>query len=157
MQLKSPQFDDGSDLPVRFTCDGADVSPALRWTAPPDGTRSFVLIAEDPDAPGGTWLHWLLYDVPAGERELPEAVAPKGTLPCGAHQGRNDFEMLGYGGPCPPPGRPHRYYFRLFALDKPVGLRPGATRAPVERAMAGHVLARAEIVGHYARHPVPVT
>jgi Raf kinase inhibitor-like YbhB/YbcL family protein len=155
VQLKA-RFEDGSDVPVRFTCDGANVSPDLHWTAPPAGTESLVLIVDDPDAPGQTWVHWLLYDLPATERELPEGVTPKGTLPSGAHQGRNDFGKIGYGGPCPPPGPAHRYYFALYALDKRLELRPGATRAQIERSMAGHILARAELMGQYIRQPVGV-
>ncbi|HZR26671.1 MAG TPA: YbhB/YbcL family Raf kinase inhibitor-like protein [Vicinamibacterales bacterium] len=157
MRLNALGFDDGSDIPIRFTCDGANVSPGLQWTAAQAEAESFVLIADDPDAPGKTWLHWLVYDLPASEHELPEGVAPKGTLPSGAHQGRNDFGKIGYGGPCPPPGPPHRYHFALYALDKRLDLRPGATRVQVERAMAGHVLAHAELIGQYSRQAVPVT
>jgi Raf kinase inhibitor-like YbhB/YbcL family protein len=152
VQLKAPAFEPGADIPQQFTCDGLNISPALSWTAPPEGTRSLALIMDDPDAPGGTWLHWLLYDLPASDRELPEGVAPKGPLASGARQGRNDFGKEGYGGPCPPPGPAHRYYFRLYALDTELQLRARATRADVDRSMSGHVLASAELMGQYRRH-----
>jgi Raf kinase inhibitor-like YbhB/YbcL family protein len=151
MQLKTTAFANGADIPTRFTCDGTDDSPALEWTEPPAGTQSFALVADDPDAPRGTWVHWVLYDLPAAARELPEGVPPEGTLPSGARQGRNDFKKIGYGGPCPPPGPAHRYYFRLFALNRGLGLPSGARRAEVDRAMEGHILARAEVMGRYKR------
>jgi Raf kinase inhibitor-like YbhB/YbcL family protein len=127
------------------------MSPALSWNTPPEATQSFALILDDPDAPGGTWVHWVLYDLPATERELPTSVPPEGKLPSGARQGRNDFGRTGYGGPCPPPGPGHRYYFRLYALDNKLGLRPGSTRAQVDRSMRGHILAHAELMGGYRR------
>jgi Raf kinase inhibitor-like YbhB/YbcL family protein len=151
VQLKTAAFPPGGDIPVRFTCDGPDDSPALEWTEPPPGTQSFALIVDDPDAPRGTWVHWVLYDLPATERALPEAVPPDKELATGARQGRNDFKKIGYGGPCPPPGSAHRYYFRLFALDCALDLKPGARRAEVDRAMEGHILARAELMGRYRR------
>jgi Raf kinase inhibitor-like YbhB/YbcL family protein len=151
LQLTTPAFEPGADIPVQYTCDGADMSPALDWNAPPEGTRSLALIAVDPDAPVRTWAHWVLYDLPPTERELPAGVPSDGTLPSGARQGRNDFGRTGYGGPCPPPGPGHRYYFRLYALDKILGLRPGLTQAQVERSMRGHVLAHAEVMGRYHR------
>ncbi len=157
MHLTSPHFDDGADVPVRFTCDGPNLSPALKWATPPEATQSFTLIVDDPDAPDQTWVHWLLYDVPATQRELPEDIPPRGSLPSGAHQGRNDFGKIGYGGPCPPPGPAHRYRFTLYALDKRLDLRAGATRAQLERSMAGHILARAELTAQYVRPPVGVT
>lgn len=152
MELKAAAFKPGADIPGRFTCDGSNVSPALSWTTPPEGTQSFALIMEDPDAPRRTWVHWVLYDLPATERELPEGVAPTGTLPSGARQGRNDFGKTGYGGPCPPPGPAHRYYFRLYALDTELQLKAGATRAQVDRSTYGHVLAGAELMGQYRRN-----
>ncbi|HET9264550.1 MAG TPA: YbhB/YbcL family Raf kinase inhibitor-like protein [Vicinamibacterales bacterium] len=151
MQLETSAFPPGGDIPVRFTCDGSDDSPALEWTEPPAGTQSFTLVADDPDAPRGTWVHWVLYDLPARARELPEAVPPDKELVSGARQGRNDFRKIGYGGPCPPPGPAHRYYFRLFALDRALGLKSGATRNEIDRAMEGHILARAELMGRYKR------
>ncbi len=152
MQLKTPAFNAGADIPRQFTCDGSDISPELNWSAPPEGTESFVLIMDDPDAPGGTWVHWVLYNLPGTEHALPEGVAPNATLPSGARQGRNDFGKTGYGGPCPPPGPAHRYYFRLYALDTELHVSAGANRAQIERSMRGHVLAHAEVMGHYRRH-----
>lgn len=151
MQLKASAFKAGADIPHQFTCDGSNISPALNWGAPPEGTQSFVLIMDDPDAPRGTWVHWVLYDLPGTERDLPEGVAPKGTLPSSARQGLNDFRKTGYGGPCPPPGPAHRYYFRLYALDTELHLKAGATRAQIERSIRGHVLAHAELMGQYRR------
>jgi len=151
--LSTPAFSGGASIPVKHTCDGEDRSPELHWTQPPTGAVSLALIVDDPDAPGGDWVHWVLFDVPASVRSLPEGVPASGKLesPAGARQGRNDFGKIGWGGPCPPPGKPHRYFFRLFALTKPLGLEPGATKADVERTMKGHVLATAEMVGTYAR------
>ena len=151
MELKAAAFKQGADIPVQFTCDGSNVSPALSWSAPPEGTQSFALIMDDPDAPGRTWVHWLLYDLPATERELPEGVPPDGPLPSRARQGRNDFGKTGYGGPCPPPGPAHRYYFKLHALDTELHLRADATRAEIDRSMIGHILAVAEVIGRYRR------
>jgi Raf kinase inhibitor-like YbhB/YbcL family protein len=151
MKLHSPAIPPGGTIPRRFTCDGEDVSPPLGWEELPAGTRSLSLIADDPDAPGGTFVHWVLYDLPATLRELPEAVPASAELPSGARHGRNDFGTLGYRGPCPPRGNPHRYYFRLFALDRPTGLAAGASRAQLERAMQGHILGQAELMGRYGR------
>jgi Raf kinase inhibitor-like YbhB/YbcL family protein len=110
-----------------------------------------ALIVDDPDAPMGTWVHWVLYDLPANTRELPEGIAKQEELPSGARQGRNDFRKIGYGGPCPPPGPAHRYFFKLYALDSKTKLKPGATKADLEKAMKGHVLAQAELIGRYQR------
>ena len=151
VRLKAEAFKPESDIPAQFTCDGSNVSPALAWTAPPAGTESIALVMEDPDAPARTWIHWVVYDLAATERGLPEDVAPTATLPSGAKQGRNDFGRLGYGGPCPPPGPAHRYWFRLFALDTKLDLKPGAARAQLERAMRGHVLAQADMMARYGR------
>ncbi|MGH9804909.1 MAG: YbhB/YbcL family Raf kinase inhibitor-like protein [Candidatus Acidiferrales bacterium] len=149
--LQSPAFSHGEDIPRKFTCDGPDLSPALNWSEPPAGTRSLALIADDPDAPVGVWVHWVLYDLPPTSRELPEGVAKKESLDDGGRQGRNDFGRIGYGGPCPPPGKAHRYFFKLYALDAPTKLKPGATKAEVEKAMKGHLLAQAELMGRYKR------
>ena len=149
--LTSSDFQNGGDIPQKFTCKGADVSPELSWTNPPTGTRSFTLIADDPDAPAGTWTHWVLFDLPAQTSTLPEGVAKVDEVPDGGHQGRNDFRKIGYGGPCPPPGKPHRYFFKLYALDKALNLKPGASKQEVEQAMQGHVLGQAELVGRFRR------
>lgn len=151
-ELTSPAFKESGAIPKKHTCEGADVSPALRWTAPPAGTRSFALIADDPDAPVGTWVHWVVFNIPADQRELPEGVsASQETLPSGALQGVNDFRRVGYGGPCPPPGKPHRYYFKLYALDSQLELKPRATKAQVLEACKRHILAEAQLMGRFGR------
>ena len=150
--LTSTAFRDGAAIPVKHTCDGVDVSPPLAWSDAPAGTRSFAFIADDPDAPAGAWVHWLLYNLPAAVSELPENVAKVESLDLGgARQGRNDFRRPGYGGPCPPPGPAHRYVFTLYALDAPLTLKAGAQRKDVETAMEGHVLGSAQLMGTYAR------
>ena len=150
--LTSGAFKDGTAIPVKHTCDGADVSPPLAWSGPPEGTRSFALIVDDPDAPAGTWVHWVLYNVPAAVSELPENVAKVESLDLdGARQGRNDFRRPGYGGPCPPAGPAHRYFFKLYALDAPLKLKAGAQKNDVEAAMEGHVLGSAQLMGTYGR------
>jgi Raf kinase inhibitor-like YbhB/YbcL family protein len=151
MQLISTAFKEGEPIPARHTCDGKDISPLLRWTNAPANTKSFVLIADDPDAPGGTWVHWVLYDLPPATTELAEDIAKSQFLPGGARQGLNDFRRLGYGGPCPPPGKPHRYCFRLYALDTLLDLKPGAVKKDVERAMERHILGQAQLTGTYHR------
>jgi len=149
--ISSPSFSNGGKIPTKFTCDGSDVSPALSWTTPPPETQSFTLIADDPDAPVGTWTHWVLFDLPAHTSALPEAVIKVDEVSGGGRQGRNDFRKIGYGGPCPPPGKPHRYFFKLYALEKMLNLKPGASKRDVEQAMQGHILAKAELVGTYQR------
>jgi Raf kinase inhibitor-like YbhB/YbcL family protein len=151
MQLTSTAFKEGEPIPAKYTCDDKDVSPPLKWSGAPSGTRSFALIADDPDAPGGTWVHWVAYDLPADMSELPENVAKNQYIDGKARQGLNDFRRLGYGGPCPPPGKSHRYFFKLYALDTVLDLKPGQTKQAVEAAMAGHVLAQAQLVGTYQR------
>ena len=151
MNLTSTSFQEGSRIPVKFTCNGAGVSPQLAWSAPPAGTASYALIVTDPDAPRRTFVHWVLYGLPAVAQALPEGVLGLGQLVDGGRQGRNDFGDLGYGGPCPPPGSPHHYIFTLYALDAKLNLPVGATRAQVEAAMQGHILARGEMVALYQR------
>lgn len=151
MKVSSSAFDDGAAIPGKYTGDGADVSPALSWTEPPEGTKGFVLICDDPDAPMRTWVHWVLYDLPPETRELPEAVPAENTTREGAKQGINDFRKIGYGGPAPPPGKPHRYFFKLYAVDQMTGLEPGATKRKVLRAIKGHVLAETQVIGTYSR------
>lgn len=151
LALQTPAFKPGDDIPGKFTCEGANVSPALDWGEPPSGTKSFALIMDDPDAPSGTWVHWVVYDLPASTRQLPEGVPKSDSLESGGRQGVNDFGDAGYGGPCPPPGRPHRYFFKLYALDKPLGLAARARKPQVESAMKGHILAQSGLVGRFGR------
>jgi Raf kinase inhibitor-like YbhB/YbcL family protein len=149
--LKTTAFSEAGSIPKTYTCDGADISPELKWSDAPAGTQSFALIADDPDAPVGTWTHWLLWNIPAGTVLLPEGLPKNETLSDGARQGRNDFKRIGYGGPCPPPGKPHRYFFKLYAVSNKLELKAGAGRNELERAMKGNVLAQAEMMGRYGR------
>ncbi len=153
LALTSPAFKEGAAIAAKHTCDGEDASPVLEWSGAPEGTVTFALIADDPDAPAGTWVHWVLYNLPGTLAALPEGVPKTDQLPRlgGALQGKNDFRRVGYGGPCPPPGRPHHYFFKLYALNAPLPLRAGATKQEVERAMAGHVIGEARLMGTYAR------
>jgi Raf kinase inhibitor-like YbhB/YbcL family protein len=151
LEVKSPDFASGGTIPERFTCEGADLSPALEWSAPPAGTQSFALIVDDPDAPVGTWVHWVVFDLPPGLRSLPQGVPKKDQLADGSRQGQNDFGKTGYGGPCPPPGKAHRYFFKLYALDTKLNLASRSTKKDIERAMQNHVLAQGEHMGRYAR------
>jgi Raf kinase inhibitor-like YbhB/YbcL family protein len=148
MDLTSADFASGW-IPDEFTCHGAGISPPLAWSAPPAGTRSFALIITDPDAPGRTFTHWTLYDLPAETQALAEGLPAQGQLANGARQGRNDFGRIGYGGPCPPGGSAHHYVFALYALDAKLNLPPGATRTQIKSAMQGHVLARGELTVLY--------
>lgn len=153
-KLTSPSFEDGGEIPSRHTCQGVDVSPPLAWSGAPEGTRSFVLIVDDPDAPDPKaprmcWVHWVLYNLPAATAELPEDVGRRG-LPPGTLQGKNDWKAPGYRGPCPPIGR-HRYFHKLYALDVELGALGQPTKADVEEAMAGHVLASTELLGTYQK------
>ena len=149
-RLESPAFANGGPIPAKHTADGRDVSPPLSWSGAPAATRAFALICEDPDAPRGTWVHWVLYDLPSSVERLPEGVAPAPKLSDGGVQGKNDFGRLGWGGPAPPSGT-HRYFFRLYACDKVLGLPPGATAAELRRATEGRVVTTAELMGTYSR------
>ena len=151
MTIESSDFSNGGDIPRSFTCDGQDRSPALSWSGAPEGTESFALITDDPDAPAGTWVHWVIFNLPAKTRSLAGGQERREQLSDGSKQGRNDFRKIGYGGPCPPPGKPHRYFFKLYALNAELTLSDGATKADVERAMEGKILAKAELVGRYKR------
>ncbi|MCA9028982.1 MAG: YbhB/YbcL family Raf kinase inhibitor-like protein [Planctomycetaceae bacterium] len=151
MQLTSTAFQQGSSIPKEFTGDGADQSPPLRWSQPPVGTESLALICDDPDAPRGTWVHWVLVNIPPETLELNAAVPTTPTLPSGAKQGKNDFGNIGYGGPAPPKGKPHRYFFKLYALSKTLELPPGSTKAELESAMKGHIVAEGQLMGTYQR------
>jgi len=150
-ELRSSAFAPSGTIPREHTCDGADLSPPLTWSGVPEGTSAFAIICDDPDAPGGTWVHWVVYDLPGGMTGLPEGVPPAETVQEGGFQGINDFGRFGYGGPCPPPGRPHRYFFRLYALDGKLGISSGARKKDVIRAMKNHILGQAELMGKYAR------
>ena len=147
----STAFANGEGIPKRFTCDGADISPQLSWKGSPSNTVSHVLIADDPDAPAGPWTHWVLYDLPGTTTQIEENVNKVDKLPDGARQGRNDVRKIGYGGPCPPAGMPHRYFFKIYALDSKLNLAPGASRQEVEQAIQVHVLAKGELMGKYGR------
>jgi Raf kinase inhibitor-like YbhB/YbcL family protein len=154
LTLKSPDFSHGGGIPRRFTCEGEDASPALEWAGVPAGTRTLALIVDDPDAPDPaaprmTWVHWVLYDLPADSAGLAAAISPR-ALPPGTREGRNDWKRTGYGGPCPPIGR-HRYFFRLYALDTFLGDLRQPAKAQLEQAMRGHVLAQAELMGTYQK------
>ncbi|MGZ8383298.1 MAG: YbhB/YbcL family Raf kinase inhibitor-like protein [Nitrospira sp.] len=150
-ELTSSAFKEGALIPKKHTCEGQDLSPPLRWNNPPTGTRSFVLIADDPDAPAGTWVHWVIFNIPIDTRGLAEGLPAQETLPNDGLQGLNDFKRIGYGGPCPPPGNPHRYYFRLYALDCELNVKSRATKAQVVDATKGHVLAEAQLMGRFGR------
>lgn len=154
LTLTSTAFAAGGEMPERLTCEGSDTSPPLAWTGAPPGTRSLALIVDDPDAPDPaapsmTWVHWVLYNIPAGTQSLPEGAA-KGHLPPGTRQGINDWQHAGYGGPCPPIGR-HRYFHKLYAVDMELPDLGGLDKAALERAMRGHVLAQAELIGTYQK------
>lgn len=150
MKLTTPAFSDGGAIPPKYMCDGENVSPPLEWSGLPAGAKCLALIMDDPDAPRGVFLHWLIYGIPASESGLAEGIGEGGEQAGGGTQGRNDFGDIGYGGPCPPSGT-HRYYFRLFALDSDIPLKSGASRKQLESAMAGHVLGQTELMGRYTR------
>ena len=150
MKLTSKAFDNNKTIPSQFTCDGKDISPALSWSQPPADTKSLALICDDPDAPGKTWVHWVVYNLPPSTRFLPEAIPLGSKIPDGGFQGINDFKKLSYGGPCPPGGT-HRYFFKVYALDKMLDLKPGASKKELEAAMKGHILDEGELMGYYSR------
>lgn len=151
VKMTSPAFAEGAFIPVRYTCDGENISPPLTWTPPPPETASLALITDDPDAPSGVWVHWVLYNLPGDATGLPEAVATTQTLANGAVQGNNSSNNLGYRGPCPPRGSAHRYFFKLYALDAKLNLAPGATKADLLKAMNDHILAEGQLMGRYQR------
>ena len=150
MKLESPAFAEGAPIPKKHSCEGADVSPPLTISGVPAAAHSLALLCEDPDAPGGMWVHWVLFNLPPKTASLPEGLA-KTQFVAGAVQGLNDFGRLGYGGPCPPPGKPHRYFFKLYALSAALALEPGAERAAVLAAMKGRALAESALMGSFAR------
>jgi Raf kinase inhibitor-like YbhB/YbcL family protein len=147
LQVRSKAFADGAVIPERYTCDGENVSPPLEWTATPRGAQSIAVICDDPDAPAGLFTHWILYDVPANVRSLAEGSSD------GGKEGVNDFGEIGYGGPCPPPNGPHRYFFHVYALAVDSIGRPGLSRQEVLRGMRGHIVAEGQLMGRYRRKP----
>ena len=151
LSIHSAGFDANAPIPVVYTCSGENKSPALVWTGAPTGTQSYALIVEDPDAPAGTFIHWVVYNLPARVSGLPMGVPQTPTIPGGGTQGLNGRGEIGYHGPCPPPGPAHHYHFRLFALDETTDLKPGTDQAELKRAIAGHVIAQGDLVGTFAR------
>jgi Raf kinase inhibitor-like YbhB/YbcL family protein len=151
IQITSPAFSEGRPIPQIHAFDDKNLSPALHWSGVPTSAKSLALICDDPDTPAGTWVHWVIYDLSATTAGLSEGVPPSSELTNGAQQGLNDFKQTGYGGPCPPPGKPHRYFFKVYALDTMTGLKPGATKAELMKAMDGHVLAEGKLMGTYRR------
>lgn len=150
LEVVSAAFSEGGSIPAQYTCDGRDISPPLAWTGIPRGAKSLALVCDDPDAPRGTWVHWVVFNLPPSATGLPEGVPPRNDVPGGGLQGSNDFRKVGYGGPCPPGGT-HRYVFTLYALDSNVKLRAGAAKADLLAAIAGHVLAEGKLIGKYSR------
>lgn len=151
IKLTSDAFQNEETIPIKYTCDGKDISPPLRWSEFPEETKNFALICDDPDAPGGTWVHWVLYNIPDSITSLPEGVPTKKVVMDSIYQGINDFRKTGYGGPCPPRGPAHRYFFKIYALDSEVDLEPGATKEELLKAMEKHILAEGELIGKYSR------
>ena len=150
-QISSTSFQAGGSIPKKYTCDGQDLSPALAWSGAPQNTKAFALIADDPDAPARTWTHWLIWNIPSSVQQLSEGTPKQPQLSDGTRQGQNDFGKIGYNGPCPPPGKPHRYFVRLYALGGAVELKPGASRKELENALKANVLGQTEVMGRYGR------
>ena len=152
LSVSSVAFQEGETIPIQYTCEGQDISPPLGWSELPKETQSLALVMDDPDAPGGVFTHWVLFNVPADSHELPGTIPVHAELPSGALQGKNDFGRIGYGGPCPPSGRPHRYQFTLYALDQPLDLTAGVSKRQLLGAMQGHILAQGRLTGIYQRY-----
>jgi Raf kinase inhibitor-like YbhB/YbcL family protein len=150
LPISSSAFANGSMIPSQYTCDGVNISPPLQWSGSPVAAKTFALIVDDPDAPAKTWVHWVVYDLPANATQLTENIGQAKTLGSGGKQGTNDFKRIGYGGPCPPSGT-HRYFFKLYAVDIETSLPPGATKDELLKAIDGHVVAQGEVVGKYKR------
>jgi hypothetical protein len=150
LQVSSASFSDGGSIPQQFTCDGADDSPNLQWPAAPAGTKSFAIVMDDPDAPAD-FTHWLVYNIPPGVHELAQGAPAQAAMPRGSAEGANDFRRLGYGGPCPPAGKPHHYVFRIYALDIRLDLPPGAARKQLDSEIKQHIVAEGQIIGIYQR------
>lgn len=151
IEISSSAFEDGDAIPKRYSCDGEDISPALSWDNLPAGTQSLALIMDDPDAPAGTWVHWVVYDIPPGSSGFPEKVPATGEAPGGGKQGTNSWKRIGYNGPCCPPRSKHRYYFKLYALDAVMGLKGGANKEALLKAMQGHLLDQGQLMGTFSR------
>jgi Raf kinase inhibitor-like YbhB/YbcL family protein len=152
ISLTSSAFAEGAPIPEEYTCQGKDISPPLKWSGVPSEAKSLALIMDDPDAPMGTWVHWVLYDLASSMTELPQGMSAREHIGAGSgKEGLNDFKRLGYGGPCPPPGKPHRYFFKLYALDTTLDLKPGAKKKDLERAMEKHILGQGQLIGTYKR------
>jgi Raf kinase inhibitor-like YbhB/YbcL family protein len=151
IQMSSTAFKEGAAIPVVYTCDGENISPPLSWTGAPQGSQSLALIVDDPDAPAGTWVHWVVFNLPPSMSSLSEGASSSGRQEQFGTAGTNSFRKSGYGGPCPPKGKPHRYFIKLYALDIMLGLKSGATKADVEKAMQGHILAQGQLMGTYGR------
>jgi Raf kinase inhibitor-like YbhB/YbcL family protein len=150
MKILSPAFQHEGMIPDKFSCKGKDISPPLKWENAPAGAKSFALVCDDPDAPMGTWDHWLLFNIPASVTELPEGIPAQAELPNGARHGKNSWGRKDYGGPCPPGGT-HRYFFKFYALDTLLDLKPGASKKELLNAMQGHILAQTELMGKFKR------
>ncbi|MBD3414179.1 MAG: YbhB/YbcL family Raf kinase inhibitor-like protein [Candidatus Aminicenantes bacterium] len=148
--LKSQSFENGGMIPKIHTCDGEDTSPPLSWQSVPEGTQSIAIICDDPDAPMGNWVHWVVYNIPPDTQELEENITPERQMKNGGTQGMNDFKKIGYGGPCPPGGT-HRYFFKIYALDQELDLDSGATKNQLLAAMEGHIMAQGSLMGKYSR------
>jgi Raf kinase inhibitor-like YbhB/YbcL family protein len=150
IKVTSSAFAEGGLIPAKYTCDGQDISPPLQWEGVPEGTKSIALISDDPDAPRGMWVHWVLFNLPADNTGIEENIPPEKTLPNGAIQGITDFGRVGYGGPCPPSGT-HRYFFKVYALDTKLDLAAGANKSQLLKAMEGHILGQGQLIGKYKR------
>lgn len=151
LEIKSSAFKDGEYIPKQYTCDSEDISPPLTFADIPKGTKSLVLICDDPDAPVGVWVHWVVFNIPADQGSFDQDLPKKGKLESGLIQGRNDFKKIGYGGPCPPKGKPHRYFFKLYAIDKKLNLKEGATKREVLQTIEGSIIDQAQLIGLYKR------
>ncbi len=151
ISVTSAAFSEGGAIPIKFTCGGEDVSPPLAWSGAPNGTQSLVLIADDPDAPVGNWVHWVIFNIPPSLDSLSEGITKVPVVEGIGIQGNNDFRKIGYNGPCPPKGKSHRYFFTLYALDTALNLNSGALKSDVEKAMKGHILAVGQLIGTYSR------
>jgi hypothetical protein len=151
LTVKSDNFEQGKAIPKKYTCDGEDLSPQLSWSEPPEGTRELAMIVDDPDAPMGAWVHWVVWGIPPDSTNLPEGVPKIDSTTIGLKQGKNGFGKIGYGGPCPPHGSDHRYFFRLYAVDTRLDLKPKAAKWDVLNAIEGHVIAKGELMGKYGQ------